>query len=511
MSKELLLVVEAVSDEKNIPREVIYEALEAALASATRKRHLEDIDARVEIDRSSGDYKTYRRWLVLEENELMENPEAQVDLAQAREVTPSIEAGEYVEKLIDSVDFGRIAAQTAKQVIFQKVREAERKQVAEQYTSRIGNLVAGNVKRVERGNIFLDLGAHAEALIPREESIPRESVRPDDRIRGYLLEVREEPRGPQLIVSRTAPQFLIKLFELEVPEVGQGLIEITGAAREPGVRAKISVRSYDRRIDPVGACVGMRGSRVQAVSRGLNEERIDIILWDENPVQFVINAMAPAEVLSVAVDEELHSMDVAVAEDKLSQAIGRGGQNVRLASELTGWELNVMGQDKARNKNEAESLRLVELFKNKLNVDEDVAVILAQEGFASLDEIAYVPIAELEKIEEFDAGMIDELRNRARDALLTQAIASEEFISQAEFDPNLLDIEGVDTELAARLAQSDIKNRENLADLSVDELVEITDLSADQAAAIIMSARAIWFENTDRDSEIKSAPGVESE
>ncbi len=511
MSKELLLVVEAVSDEKGIPREVIYEALEAALASATRKRHCEDIDARVEIDRSSGDYKTYRRWLVVEENELVENPEAQVDLARAREVDPNIKAGEYIEKLMDSVDFGRIAAQTAKQVIFQKVREAERKQVAEQYLGRIGELVAGNVKRVERGNIFLDLGAHAEALIPREEAIPRESVRPDDRIRGYLREVREEPRGPQLIVSRTAPQFLIKLFELEVPEVGQGLIEITGAAREPGVRAKIAVRSYDRRIDPVGACVGMRGSRVQAVSRGLNEERIDIIPWDENPVQFVINAMAPAEVLSVAVDEELHSMDITVAEDKLSQAIGRGGQNVRLASELTGWELNVMGQDKAHDKNEAERLRLVDLFKNTLNVDEDVAVILAQEGFASLDEIAYVPIVELEKIEEFDAGMIDELRNRARDALLTQAISSEEFILQAEFDSDLLGVEGVDAELAARLAQSGIKNRENLADLSVDELVEITDLSADQAAAIIMSARKIWFEDTDRNSETRSAPGVEAE
>ncbi|MGH8272128.1 MAG: transcription termination factor NusA [Gammaproteobacteria bacterium] len=497
MSKELLMVVEAVSAEKGVSREVIFEALEAALASATRRRHRDDIDVRVAIDRASGEYSTFRQWAVLPEEEEIENPEAQWHLAEAQERNPEAEVGGYVEEPMDSIAFGRIAAQTAKQVIFQKVREAEREQVAELYAGRVGELVSGMVKRVDRGNAFIDLGGNAEALIPREESIQRESVRVGDRVRGYLKEVREDLRGPQLIVSRTAPELIIALFTLEVPEVGQGLVEIIGAAREPGVRAKIAVRSHDRRVDPVGACVGMRGSRVQAVSRELNEERVDIILWDENPAQFVINAMAPAEVLSIVVDEERHSMDIAVAEDRLSQAIGRGGQNVRLASQLTGWELNVMSTEEAEQKSVDESGRLRDLFKNNLNVDEDVAEILVQEGFASLDEVAYVPVAELTRIEEFDEAMVEELRNRARDALLAQAIASEEVVDKVEFDPDLLEVEGMTRELAVKIAGAEVKSREDLADLATYELVEISDLDEEAAAALIMSAREVWNEGTE--------------
>ncbi|MGH8225876.1 MAG: transcription termination factor NusA [Gammaproteobacteria bacterium] len=497
MSKELLMVVEAVSAEKGVSREVIFEALEAALASATRRRHRDDIDVRVAIDRASGEYSTFRQWAVLPDEEEIENPEAQWHLAEAQERNPEAEVGGYVEEPMDSIAFGRIAAQTAKQVIFQKVREAEREQVAELYAGRVGELVSGMVKRVDRGNAFIDLGGNAEALIPREESIQRESVRVGDRVRGYLKEVREDLRGPQLIVSRTAPELIIALFTLEVPEVGQGLVEIIGAAREPGVRAKIAVRSHDRRVDPVGACVGMRGSRVQAVSRELNEERVDIILWDENPAQFVINAMAPAEVLSIVVDEERHSMDIAVAEDRLSQAIGRGGQNVRLASQLTGWELNVMSTEEAEQKSVDESGRLRDLFKNNLNVDEDVAEILVQEGFASLDEVAYVPVAELTRIEEFDEAMVEELRNRARDALLAQAIASEEVVDKVEFDPDLLEVEGMTRELAVKIAGAEVKSREDLADLATYELVEISDLDEEAAAALIMSAREVWNEGTE--------------
>ncbi len=463
---------------------MIFEALEAALASATRRRHRDDIDVRVAIDRTSGEYSTFRQWAVLPDEEEIENPEAQWHLAEAQERNPAAEVGGFVEEPMDSIAFGRIAAQTAKQVIFQKVREAEREQVAELYAGRVGELVSGMVKRADRGNIFIDLGGNAEALIPREESIQRESVRVGDRVRGYLKEVREDLRGPQLIVSRTAPELIIALFTLEVPEVGQGLVEIIGAAREPGVRAKIAVRSHDRRVDPVGACVGMRGSRVQAVSRELNEERVDIILWDENPAQFVINAMAPAEVLSIVVDEERHSMDIAVVEDRLSQAIGRGGQNVRLASQLTGWELNVMSTEEAEQKSVDESGRLRDLFKNNLNVDEDVAEILVQEGFASLDEVAYVPVAELTRIEEFDEAMVEELRNRARDALLAQAIASEEVVDKVEFDPDLLEVAGMTRELAVTLASADVKSREDLADLATYELVEISDLDEEAAAAL---------------------------
>ncbi|HYW77909.1 MAG TPA: transcription termination factor NusA [Gammaproteobacteria bacterium] len=493
MSKELLMVVDAVSNEKGVSRDVIFEALEAALASATRKRHDEDIEVRVSVDRTSGEYETFRRWAVLPDDEEIENPDAELHLDEARERDAQVEVGGHVEEPMESIAFGRIAAQTAKQVIFQKVREAERKQVAELYENRVGELVNGVVKRVERGNIYIDLGGNAEALIPREESIPRESVRTGDRLRGYLKEVREDVRGPQLIVSRTAPELIIELFKLEVPEVGQGLVEILGAAREPGVRAKIAVRSMDRRVDPVGACVGMRGARVQAVSRELNEERVDIITWDENPAQFVINAMAPAEVLSIVVDEERSSMDIAVAEEFLSKAIGRGGQNVRLASQLTGWELNIMSTDEAEQKSEAEAQRLTDMFKTKLNVDEEVANILVQEGFASLDEVAYVPASELARIEEFDEDVIEELRNRARDVLLAQAIASEEVAETSGFNKDILDVAGMTGELAVKLANEGIANREALAELATDELTELTGMGDEEAAAMIMSAREIWF------------------
>lgn len=493
MSKELLLVVETVSAEKGVSRDVLFEALEVALASATRRRRDADMDVRVAIDRTSGEYETFRRWEVLPDEEEIENPDAQLHLEAAQEYASDAEVGGFVEEPTESLAFGRIAAQTAKQVIFQKVREAERQQVADQYADRIGELVSGVVKRVDRGNIFIELGGHAEALIPREESIPRESMRSGDRVRGFLKEVREDQRGPQLIVSRTAPELIVELFNLEVPEVGQGLVEILGAARDPGIRAKIAVKSNDRRVDPVGACVGMRGARVQAVSRELNEERVDIILVDENPAQFVINAMAPAEVLSIVVDEESHSMDIAVEEDRLSQAIGRGGQNVRLASQLTGWELNVMSSEEAEQKSVSEASRLSALFKNNLNVDEDVADILVQEGFASLDEVAYVPLAELTRIEEFDEEMVEELRNRARDALIAQAIASEEEVDQVEFDDDLLEVEGVERELAIKLAAAQITSREALADLATWELVEASGLDEEQAAKLIMEARKVWY------------------
>ncbi|MGD8709717.1 MAG: transcription termination factor NusA, partial [Ectothiorhodospiraceae bacterium] len=415
-------------------------------------------------------------------------------LEQARKTQPEIEVGGYVEEPMESVEFGRIAAQTAKQVIVQKVREAERAKVVEAYQDRQGELLTGMVKRVERGNVFLDLGNNAEAFIPREEMIPREAVRPGDRLRGYLKEVRSEARGPQLFVSRTAPEFLIELFKLEVPEVGQDLLRIEGAARDSGQRAKIAVEALDPRIDPVGACVGMRGSRVQAVSNELAGERIDIILWDENPAQFVINAMAPAEVESIVVDEDSHSMDVAVAEDQLSQAIGRGGQNVRLASELTGWELNVMTSSEAEEKSQAEADELLQMFVDQLDVDEDVAEVLVREGFSSLEEVAYVPTAELLEIEEFDEDLVEELRARARDVLITREIAEEERTeSGAKPSEELLAMEGMDEALAAKLAGRGVITMDDLAEQSVDELMEIDGMDEERAAALIMKAREPWF------------------
>ena len=456
MNKEILLVVDVVSNEKGVEKEVIFEAIEAALASATRKKYGGEIDVRVSIDRVSGAYSTFRRWRVVEENEeqTLEFLESEILLEEARKTHPEIQPDEYIEEPIESITFGRIAAQTAKQVIVQKVREAERRKVVEAYQDRIGDLVTGVVKRVERGNIYLDLGANAEAFIGKGDLIPRESVRVGDRLRGYLYEVRSEVRGPQLFISRTAPELLIELFKLEVPEVGEGLIEIIGAARDPGLRAKIAVRTKDTRIDPVGACVGMRGSRVQAVSNELGGERVDIILWNENPAQFVINAMSPAEVVSIVVDEDAHAMDVAVTEENLSQAIGRGGQNIRLASQLTGWELNVMDQALALEKSEEESHNLMKYFIEKLDVDEEIAGILVQEGFSSIDEVAYVPLSEMLAIEEFDEEMVEELRNRAKDVLLTRAIASEEELGDVAPAEDLLQMEGMDEHLAYILAKT---------------------------------------------------------
>jgi N utilization substance protein A len=412
----------------------------------------------------------------------------------ARELDAKVEVGGYVEEPMESVSFGRIAAQQAKQVIVQKVREAERQQVVDAYQDRVGTLVSGVVKRVDRNGIFVDLGSNAEAFVPRTDMIPREQVKAQDRIKAFLKEVRSELRGPQLFLTRTAPEFLIELFKLEVPEVGQGLIQILGAARDAGVRAKIAVRSNDPRIDPVGACVGMRGSRVQAVSNEIAGERVDIIPHNENPAQFVINAMSPAEVMSIVMDEDSHSMDIAVAEEKLSQAIGRGGQNIRLASQLTGWELNVMTESDAEAKSESEAKALVQLFMKQLDVDEDVATILAQEGFSTVEEIAYVPQAELASIEEFDAEIVKELRNRARDVLLTQAIASEETLDQSMPADDLLLLEGMSPDLALALARRGVRTREDLAEQSVDDLKDIEGLAAEEAGKLIMTARAPWFQ-----------------
>ncbi|KAB2901944.1 MAG: transcription termination/antitermination protein NusA [Dokdonella sp.] len=494
MSKELLLVVDAVANEKGVPKGVIFEAMEAALASAAKKRYLdEDVAVRVAIDRDSGDYETFRRWEVVADDVVMESPDRQLRLMDAVDEVPGIEVGEFIEEPIENPEFGRIAAQAAKQVIVQRVREAERALVVDAYKDRVGELITGIVKRVERGSIYLDLGGNAEAFVARDRSIPREPVRTGDRLRGYLYEVKSEPRGPQLFVSRTAPELMIELFKLEVPEVGQGLVEIKACARDPGDRAKIAVIAHDNRTDPIGACIGMRGSRVQAVSNELNGERIDIVLWNENPAQFVINAMAPAEVQSIIVDEEKHSMDIAVAEDKLSQAIGRGGQNVRLASKLSGWQLNVMTADQVREKSEAEQAAARELFISKLEVDGEIAQILVQEGFSTVEEIAYVPTAELLAIEGFDEDIVEELRARARDALLTDALAVEEGLADNQPAEDLLAVDGMDESLAFELAAHGIVTRENLADLATDEFMElgIEGIDEAQAAALIMAARGV--------------------
>jgi len=495
MTKEILLVVDVVSNEKDVDKDTIFEAIEAALASATRKKHGGEMDVRVTIDRETGDYVSVRRWEVIEEPDEEEGfqPERQIMLEDAQKQDAALNTGDFIEEPMDSIAFGRIAAQTAKQVIVQKVRQAERAKIVEAYTERVGELVTGVVKRVERGNVILDLGGNAESIILREEMINRESVRNGDRIRGLLYDVRPEPRGPQLFVSRARPELLIELFKLEVPEVSEGLIEIMGAARDPGLRAKIAVRSNDQRIDPVGACVGMRGSRVQAVSNELNGERVDIILWNNTSAQFVINAMSPADVVSIIVDEESESMTVAVTEENLSQAIGRGGQNVRLASELTGWELNVMNEEEASAQSEAESHSLVEKFMAHLDVDEEVASILVQEGFSTLDEVAYVPISEMLDIEEFDAEIVDDLRSRAKEVLLTRAIATEEALSDEKPADDLTSMEGMDESIARQLASRGVITMEGLAELAVDELMELEDMDEERAGQLIMTARAPWF------------------
>ena len=495
MNKEILTVVDAVSNEKGVEKEIIFDALEAALAAATRKKHGEDWDVRVAINRKTGDYETFRRWKVFADDSTeLENPEAELRFDDAIDVSKDAEIGGMVEQPMESVAFGRIAAQQAKQVMVQKVREAERAQVVDAYQDRVGTLISGVVKRVDRNGIFVDLGSNAEGFVPRTDMIPREALKPQDRVKAFLKEVRSEPRGPQLFLSRTCPEFLIELFKLEVPEVGQGTIQILGAARDPGVRAKIAVRSTEPRIDPVGACVGMRGSRVQAVSNEIAGERVDIIPFDENPAQFVINAMSPAEVQSIVVDEDSHSMDIAVAEEKLSQAIGRGGQNIRLASQLTGWELNVMTESDAEAKSESEASKLVQMFMKQLDVDEDVATILAQEGFSTIEELAYVPVSELANISEFDEEMVKELRNRARDVLLTQAIASEESLEQSMPADDLLQLTGMNPDLALALARKGVRTREQLAEQSIDDLSDIQELDEQGAGALIMKAREIWFQ-----------------
>jgi len=501
MSKEILYVADAVSNEKGVDKEIIFEAIEAALATATRKKNGKDIEVRVKIDRETGDYDTFRRWLVIDNDEPMENPLGEITLDAALIDEPEIEIGDYVEEQIDSVEFGRIAAQTAKQVIVQKVREAERERVVEAYSGREGELVMGTVKRVERGNVYLDLGSSVEGFIPKSDMIPREAVRPGDRLRGYLKEVRSETRGPQLFISRTAPEFLVELFKLEVPEVDQGMLEIIGGARDPGSRAKISVRALDNRIDPVGACVGMRGSRVQSVSNEIGGERVDIILWDDDAAQFVINAMSPAEVLSLVVDEEANSMNIAVDEEKLAMAIGRGGQNIRLASELTGWVLNVMTEQEAEAKTAEEGAKYLAVFTEHLDVDAELAEILVAEGFSTIEEVAYVPEAELLAIEEFDENIVAELRNRASDYLLTQAIMTEEVLENNKPQDDLLTMDGMDSELANMLAVKGICSMEDLAEQAVDELMEIEGMDEARASELIMTARAPWFATEEQSAE----------
>ncbi len=501
MNKEILLVVDAVSNEKGVEKDVIFGAIEAALEMATKKRYPNDVAVRVSIDRESGNYDTFRRWEIIEDDEEMEFPERQTTISAAQLDEPEIAVGDYTEEPIDSVEFGRIAAQTAKQVIVQKVREAERAKVFEEYEGKVAELVMGVVKRVERGNVYMDLGGNADAIVPREEMIPRESVRAGDRIRGILKEVKPEARGPQLIVSRTDPRFLTELFMIEVPEIGEGLIDILNASRDPGSRAKIAVRSNEDRIDPVGACVGMRGSRVQAVSNELAGERIDIVLWDENDAQYVVNAMSPAEVESIVVDEDASSMDIAVKEEQLSQAIGRGGQNVKLASELTGWTLNVMSETDADAKSEEENEKVLKIFMDDLDVDAEIALILVQEGFSSIDEVAYVPKSEMLDIEEFDEEIVDELRGRAKDVLLTRAITTEEGIPDGGPAEDLVNMDGMNDALAARLAKGGIITMEDLAEQSVDDLIEIENMDEEVAAKLIMTARAPWFENQESEQE----------
>ncbi|APX91681.1 transcription termination/antitermination protein NusA [Halomonas sp. 1513] len=495
MSKEILTVVDAISNEKGVPRDVIFEAVEAALASASRKRfEQEEATVRVKIDRSTGDYETFRFWTVVEDDEF-ETPDHEIKQSIAEQRDPPLALGDVVEEKIDNAAFGRIAAQTAKQVIVQKVREAERAEVVRQYADREGELVAGIVKKTTRDGLIIDLGDNAEAFLPRSEMIPGERYRMNERVRALLVKVDPEARGSQLILSRTCPELIIELFKIEVPEIAEQLIEIKGAARDPGSRAKIAVKTNDRRIDPVGACVGMRGSRVQAVSTELQNERVDIILWDDNPAQLVINAMAPADVGSILVDEDSHAMDVAVAEDNLAQAIGRSGQNVRLASELTGWRLNVMTEEEAEGKREQEIDSLVEHFINHLEIDEELARILVEEGFTSLEEIAYVPLEEMLEIEEFDEDLVEELRARAKDELLNLAIASEEQLDGAQPADDLLEMDGMERHLAFILASRGIVTMEDLAEQSVDDLKDIEGVDEERAAALIMTARAPWFES----------------
>ena len=498
MSKEILLVAEAVSNEKGVSREVIFEAIESALAAAAKKRY-EDEEAtiRVDIDRKTGDYETFRSWLVVS-NDVVPGLGDELTLEEAQEIDTNLQPGDTYETQIENPDFGRIAAQAAKQIIVQKVREAERAQIVEQYEHRVGELVSGTVKKVTRDNVIVDLGNNAEGLLPKDQLIGREIMRMGDSVRAILHAVRPENRGPQLMLSRTISDMLIELFRIEVPEIAEDVIEIKGASRDPGSRAKIAVKTNDKRIDPVGACVGMRGARVQAVTNELGgSERIDIVLWDDNPAQLVINAMAPAEVASIIMDEETNTMDVAVENDNLAQAIGRGGQNVRLASELTGWEINVMTIEDAAAKQNQEASAYVESFMNNLDIDEDFAILLVEEGFTTLEEIAYVPIDEMLAIDGLDEDIVEELRKRAKDVLLTQAIASEEKLEQSQPADDLLEMEGMDKHLALVMASMGICTMEDLAEQSIDDLMDIEDMTEEKAAELIMTARKPWFEGND--------------
>lgn len=496
MKKEILLVVDAVSNEKGVDREVIFEAIELALATATKKRYDEDSDISVSIDRRTGEYTTERRWVVVPDDHLAQLG-TELTTEEAQEADPELKIGDVHIEVVDNVEFGRIAAQTAKQVIVQKVREAERAQVINEYRHKVGELVSGMVKKVTRDNIIVDLGNNAEGLLPREELVGREIFRMNDRVRAVLLDVRPEARGPQLYLSRACPQMLIELFKIEVPEIAEEVISLRAAARDPGSRAKIAVSTNDGRIDPVGACVGMRGSRVQAVSNELSGERVDIVLWDDNPAQFVINAMAPAEIESIVVDEDAGSMDVAVAEDNLAQAIGRGGQNVRLASELSGWEINVLSAQQWGEKQAAEAGDVKEIFITALDIDEEVAEILVDEGFTTLEEVAYVPLEEFLAIEGFDQDIAEELRNRAKDALLTQALASKDVSESREPAEDLLTMEGMDPELAQQLTALQVYTMEDLAEQSVDDLLDIEGMTDERAATLIMKAREPWFAEAD--------------
>ncbi|MCG6951211.1 MAG: transcription termination factor NusA [Betaproteobacteria bacterium] len=489
MSRDLLMQADALAREKNVDKDVVFAALEFALASATKKKYSDDIDVRIAIDRNSGDYASFRRWQVVED-EALEFPERQIALSEAQQRDAELKLEDYIEEPLEPVEFGRIGAQAAKQVILQRIRDAEREQILNEFLSRGDELVTGTIKRMERGNAIVESG-RLEALLARDQMIPKENLRIGDRVRGWVMKIDRTARGPQLLLSRTAPEFIMKLFELEVPEIEEGLLEIKSAARDPGVRAKIAVHSNDRRIDPIGTCVGMRGSRVQAVTQELAGERVDIVLWSADPAQFVIGALAPAEVSSIVVDEEKHAMDVVVDEENLAIAIGRSGQNVRLASELTGWQINLMTEDESNRKQEEESARVKTLFMERLDVDEEVADILIQEGFSTLEEVAYVPINELLEIEAFDEDTVNELRNRARNALLVAAIANEEKVEGV--DPELLRLQDMDTQLAAKLAEAGVRTRDDLADLAVDELSELIGLEEERAKNLIMAARAHWF------------------
>jgi N utilization substance protein A len=490
MSREVLMLADALAREKNVDRDIVFEALEMALASASKKRFDEDVDMRVSIDRDSGEYETFRRWLVVPDEAGLQEPDREILSFEGKEQISDIEVGDYIEEVVESVPFGRIGAQTAKQVILQRIRDAEREQILNDYLDRGETVMTGTVKRADKNGLIVESG-RVEALLRRDQMIPKENLRSGDRVRGFILKVDREARGPQIELSRTAPQFLISLFENEVPEMEQGLLEIKGAARDPGIRAKIAVVTHDKRIDPIGTCVGVRGTRVTAVRNEVAGEAVDIVLWSEDPAQFVIGALAPAQVQSIVVDEEKHAMDVVVDEENLAIAIGRSGQNVRLASELTGWHINIMTPEESAQKTEEESEKIRAVFMDKLDVDQEVADILIEEGFNSLEEVAYVPLSEMLQIDAFDEDTVNELRTRARDSLLTMELAKEELVEGVSQD--LLSLDGMTATLVTKLAEGNVHTRDDLAELAVDELVEMTGINEEDAKAFIMAARAHWF------------------